>query len=56
MKPFDFRVPTKILFGRGRVRELAGRLRPGWGSVMIVTDSAAAEKSGALAAVPSPTR
>ncbi len=51
VKSFNFWMPTKILFGRGRVRELAGQLRPDWRRILIVTDPEAGERSGALRAV-----
>jgi len=51
MKPFDWHAPTKILFGRGRVRELTGLLLKDWRSVLIVTDPVAGVKSGGLNAV-----
>jgi len=51
VKSFNFRMPTKILFGRGRVQELAGQLRPAWRNILIVTDPIAGERSGALQSV-----
>ncbi len=50
MNAFDFHVPTKIHFGRGRVAEL-GRLIPaGARRILVVTDETVAAKTQALAA------
>lgn len=51
MRKFDFHDPTRIVFGRGRVRELNKRIEPLKGPVLIVTDRGLMEKSGAVEAV-----
>ncbi len=53
MRAFDFHLPTKVVFGPGRVRELAAVLSPDWKRVLIVTDKTAGKASGALDAVAS---
>ena len=51
LKSFNFHLPTKVLFGKGRIRNLAAGLPSDAKSVLVVTDPAAGEKSGALEAV-----
>jgi len=49
MRNFDWRLPTKIVFGTGRLAELPALLEPGWRRVFIVTDKAIAGRTDALA-------
>ena len=51
MRDFDFHVPTKIIFGRGRVRDIASAIPAEARRIMIVTDRIVAERTPALAAV-----
>ena len=51
MRPFTFHLPVKILFGKGRIRDLKDALPPDVRRIMIVTDKIVAEKSGALDAM-----
>jgi len=48
MKSFNFYLPTKIIFGTGRIKELRANIPPGSDNILIVTDKNVAEKSGAL--------
>jgi alcohol dehydrogenase class IV len=48
---FDFHLPTKILFGRGRVRDLGSHLPAEARRVLVVTDRGVATRTPALAAV-----
>jgi len=48
MKPFDFHLPTKILFGRGRVAELGANIPAEAEKVFIVTDGTIARKTSIL--------
>jgi alcohol dehydrogenase class IV len=49
MRNFDWRLPTKIVFGTGRLAELPAHLEPGWKRIFIVTDRAIAGRTDALA-------
>lgn len=51
MKNFNYHLPTRILFGKGRIREVSGQIPADRRNVLIVTDPIAGEKSGALEAV-----
>ena len=51
MTPFDFHLPTRILFGRGRVSRLRESIPSGPGRILIVTDRTIAAKTSALDAV-----
>jgi len=51
MNPFEFHLPTKIVFGPGRVGGLEKELSPGWKRILVVTDKAAGQASGALDAI-----
>jgi alcohol dehydrogenase len=51
MTGFDFHLPTKILFGRGRVREIGAHIPAEAHRVLIVTDRGVASRTPALAAV-----
>lgn len=53
MKAFDFHLPVRILFGRGRVAGLGGEIAPDIERVLIVTDETVALRTPALAAVES---
>jgi alcohol dehydrogenase class IV len=46
--PFDFNLPTRILFGHGRIKELRSNLGSRSSNILIVTDRGVSEKSGAL--------
>jgi alcohol dehydrogenase class IV len=48
MKNFIFNVPTKVVFGNGRINEVKAHVPPGAGNILIVTDKNVAQKSGAL--------
>jgi len=51
MNNFIFSVPTKVVFGNGRINEMAAHLphEPGGtGNILIVTDKNVSQKSGAL--------
>jgi len=50
MNAFDFHVPTKIRFGRGRVAELGSLIPAGVRRVLLVTDGTIAARTPALAA------
>lgn len=45
---FEFHLPTKIVFGRGRISELGGLLPAGFGRIFVVTDATIARKTPAL--------
>ena len=51
MQNFTFHIPTQIVFGNGRVKELAERLDPSTERIMVVTDKIAGKESGALDAI-----
>jgi len=51
MRDFDFHVPTKIIFGRGRIRDIGPSIPLAARRIMIVTDRNVAERTPALAAV-----
>jgi alcohol dehydrogenase class IV len=51
MNAFDFHLPTKILFGRGRVAELGSFVPAGVERIFVVTDDTVAAKTPALEAV-----
>jgi len=51
MKPFTFHLPTKIIFGKGRIAELGSSLDPQFRRILIVTDENVAAKSPAVRAV-----
>jgi alcohol dehydrogenase class IV len=48
MKNFIFSVPTKVVFGNGRINEVNAHLPHGAGNILIVTDKNVSQKSGAL--------
>ncbi len=48
MKNFNFFIPTKIIFGKGRINELNENLPEKFNNIMIVTGKNSAKKSGAL--------
>jgi alcohol dehydrogenase len=48
MMSFDFHLPTKILFGRGRIKELGTHLPAGIDKYYIVTDGTIARKTPIL--------
>jgi len=48
MRDFDWHLPTKIVFGKGRIGELGERIDPGHRRVFIVTDKTVAERTEAL--------
>ncbi len=48
MKDFVFNIPTRIIFGNGKIARLKEHLDPGIKRVLIVTDRNVARKSGAL--------
>ena len=48
MHSFKFYIPTKIIFGPGRINELDQNLPRLYKNILIVTDRRVAEKSGAL--------
>lgn len=48
MNAFDFHFPTKIVFGRGRVKELGAHLPAGIDKFAIVTDGTIARKTSIL--------
>jgi alcohol dehydrogenase class IV len=50
MNPFDFHLPTKILFGRGRIAALGAQIPAGNDRLFIVTDETIASRTPALAA------
>ena len=45
---FDFHLPTRILFGRGRIAELGAQVAPGIDRIFLVTDGTIARKTPAL--------
>ena len=45
---FDFHLPTRILFGRGRIAELGAQVPPGIDRIFLVTDGTIARKTPAL--------
>jgi len=51
MKPFEFNIPTKIVFGRGKISTLSNEINKEITRILIVTDKHAGEKSGALKAI-----
>jgi alcohol dehydrogenase len=46
--PFDFHLPTRIVFGRGRIADLGGWVPAGVERIFIVTDGTVARKTPAL--------
>jgi len=48
---FDFHLPTKILFGRGRVRDIGSHIPAEARRVLVVTDRGVASRTSALDAV-----
>jgi alcohol dehydrogenase YqhD (iron-dependent ADH family) len=48
MLPFDFRLPTKIYFGQGRINEIGGLLKPVGKKALIVTGKSSMKKLGIL--------
>jgi 1,3-propanediol dehydrogenase/alcohol dehydrogenase len=48
MKKFDFNIPTKIIYGRGRIKELGENVDTQMANILIVTDKNVAQQSGAL--------
>jgi alcohol dehydrogenase class IV len=48
MNPFDFHIPTKILFGRGRIAQLGASLPAGVERIFLVTDETIATKTPVL--------
>jgi alcohol dehydrogenase class IV len=48
MKDFNFHMPTKIVFGPGKIKELTKHLTGRSDRILLVTDKMVAEKSGAL--------
>ncbi len=47
----DFHLPTRIIFGLGRIRELRKNLPPGIKRIVVATDPSVAEASGVLPAM-----
>lgn len=45
---FDFHLPTRILFGRGRIAELGAQVAPGIDRIILVTDGTIARRTPAL--------
>jgi alcohol dehydrogenase class IV len=45
---FEFHLPTRIVFGRGRIAELGPLLQPGLDRIFVVTDGTIARKTPAL--------
>lgn len=48
MQNFQFHLPTRVIFGKGRIRELGENLDAEYERILIVTDKDAGSKSGAL--------
>ena len=48
MKNFNFNIPTKAIFGKGRISEIGEHLKPFPGRVLIVTDKTIAQKTDAV--------
>ena len=48
MRPFEFRLPTKIVFGRGRITEIGAHIPAAIERVFIVTDGTIASRTPAL--------
>ena len=48
MKSFNFFIPTKIIFGKGRIGELAENISSDYNNILLVTGRKSAKKSGAL--------
>jgi alcohol dehydrogenase class IV len=48
MRDFDWHLPTKIVFGKGRLSELAEKIDPGRRRILIVTDKTIASRTDAL--------
>lgn len=51
MNAFDFHLPTRILFGRGRVCDIGSHIPAGSRRVLVVTDRGVASRTAALDAV-----
>ena len=51
MTSFDFHLPTKVLFGRGRVRDIGALIPARARRVLVVTDRGVATRTPALGAV-----
>jgi len=48
MRTFTFHLPTRILFGKSRIKELSVSLDKRYDRILLVTDSVVEEKSGAV--------
>jgi alcohol dehydrogenase YqhD (iron-dependent ADH family) len=48
MLPFDFKLPTRIYFGVGRLNEIGKLLKPVGNKALIVTGISAMRKLGVL--------
>lgn len=51
MKSFEFHLPTKIIFGRGKIKTLKNEISKDISDILIITDKNSGVKSGALQAV-----
>lgn len=45
---FDYYIPTKILFGRGRLKELATAALPGKKALIVITNGQSMKRLGYL--------
>ena len=50
MQDFDFHMPTRVLFGEGRIEELESNIAPRFKRILIVTEKNVARLSGAVEA------
>jgi alcohol dehydrogenase len=48
LNPFEFHLPTKVLFGRGRISELGAHIQAGLERIFIITDGTIAKKTPIL--------
>ncbi len=48
MKSFNFHIPTNIIFGEGKINDIGTYIAKEIRNIMIVTDKAVLEKSGAI--------
>ena len=45
---FDYHIPTKIIFGRGRLKELATEELPGSKALIVITNGQSMKRLGYL--------
>ena len=46
MQSFRFHIPTRVIYGRGKVKDFPGEVPAGVHKLMLVTDPGLAERTG----------